>query len=129
MKIVPALALVSLMALGGALIFTNPSEKKYAEYLSQTLTVETQVELCQPEGFSEWLGKVGAALSAACQELIAGGKELSNEEIQSMILENTEYQNRVVFSTYITETPFGNYRTIGALGRFFTNETEGNAEG
>lgn len=124
MKILPALALLSLVAVGGALVFTNPSKEKYASYLSETITLDAQDSLCQPEGFSEWLGKIGEVLSDACEGILAGGQRLSDEDMQAMILENTQYTNRVVFSTYITETPVGTYRTIGAFGQFFTNETD-----
>jgi len=122
MKIVSAVALASLVALGGAVVFTNPSEAKYAEYFSKTATLQTQDSLCQPKEFSEWLGKVGEILSDACEGIISGGSSLSDEEIKEIILDNTEYNNRVVFSTYITDTPVGEYRTIGALGQFYTNQ-------
>lgn len=123
MKIISTLAALSLVALGGALVVTNPSEEKYAQHLSQTITVETQATLCQPKEFSEWLGKVGEFLSDACEELVAGGKKLSDAEIQAMIVDNTDHTNRIVFSTYETKSPFGNYRAIGVLGQFFTHET------
>ncbi|MEO1792446.1 MAG: DUF4359 domain-containing protein [Cyanobacteria bacterium J06629_19] len=118
MKIAPALALVSVAALGGALLFTNPNEDDYASYLSQEMTIEAQNALCAPEGFSNWLGKVGEALSSACQGILAGGEALSKEEVQELIKENTDYKNRFLFSTYDTQTPFGNYRAIGVFDRF-----------
>lgn len=123
MKIVSTLAFLSLIALGGTLVVTNPSEEDYAQYLSESVTTETQVALCQPEGFSEWLGKVGEALSGACQGLIGGGQSLSEAEIEETILANTDYKNYGVFSTYITRSPLGNYRTIGVFDRFVTRET------
>ncbi|MEL7418862.1 MAG: hypothetical protein AAGK10_09850, partial [Cyanobacteria bacterium J06555_3] len=61
------MALASLVALGGGLVLTNPSQTKYAEYFSKTATLETQDSLCQPKEFSEWLGKVGEILSDACE--------------------------------------------------------------
>ncbi len=122
MKLGASIALLSLAALGGTLVVTNPTEEDYAAYLAQNVTAEAQVALCQPEGFSQWLGKVGEVISGACQEAIAGGQVLSAAETQAIIVDNTDYQNRVFFSTYITETPFGNYRAIGVFDRFFLRE-------
>lgn len=123
MKMVSSLALLSLVALGGALVITNPTKEDYATYLSQTMSDEAQASLCQPEGFSEWLGKIGEALSGACQEVIAGGKNLSAAEIQATLVANTERQERFFFSTYETETPFGNYKAIGVFDRFIPQGT------
>jgi hypothetical protein len=121
MKLGLPIALLSITALG-ALYLTNPSEEDYAQYLAQTLSADAQVELCQPEGFSEWLGRVGEAISDACEGVIAGGQSLSAEETQALIVENTDYTNRLLFSTYITNTPLGDYRAIGALNRFWLRE-------
>ncbi len=121
-KVVPSLALLSLAALGGALAFTNPSEEDYAQHLSQTAAANVEASVCQPEGFAEWLGKVGEALSQACTGLVAGGESLSQAEVQDIIVENTEYKNRILFSTYTTETPFGDYKGIGFFNRFIIEE-------
>ena len=121
-KVVPSLALLSLAALGGALFFTNPSEEAYAQYLSQTAADEVEASVCQPEGFAEWLGKVGEAISQACTGLVAGGERLSQAEVQEIIIENTEHKNRILFSTYLTETPFGDYKAIGFFNRFIIEE-------
>ncbi|MGB3292235.1 MAG: DUF4359 domain-containing protein [Phormidesmis sp.] len=102
---------------------TNPTKEDYAAYLSQTLSEEAQVSLCQPEGFSEWLGKVGEVLSGACQEVIAGGKRLSAAEIQETLVANTERKERFFFSTYETKTPFGSYQAIGVFDRFIPQGT------
>ncbi|MEL6939595.1 MAG: DUF4359 domain-containing protein [Cyanobacteria bacterium J06598_1] len=128
MKIASTLALISVAALGGALFFTNPTEDDYAAYLSGEITVEAQNALCDPEGFANWLGKVGAALSSACQGILAGGEALSEEEVQDLIKESTAYKNRFLFSTYDTETPFGNYRAIGVFDRFILREAAENVE-
>lgn len=122
MKLGSSIALLSLVALGGTLAATNPTEADYAEYLSQNVTAQAQVGLCQPEGFSEWLGKIGEVISGVCQEAIAGGQVLSAAETQEIIAENTEYKNRIFLSTYQTETPFGSYKAIGIFDRFFLQE-------
>lgn len=124
MKFGSSLTLLLLAALGGALYFTNPTEAQYADYLSSTMTTEAKVSLCQPEGFSEWLGKIGEALSGACQSLLSSGETLSQEQIRALIASNTEYNNRILFSTYKTITPFGNYEAIGAFNRFFLTGTQ-----
>ena len=121
-KTVPSLALLFLLALGSALFVTNPNEEDYAQYLSQTVADRTEESMCQPEGFSEWLGKVGEALSKVCQGVITGGERLSEEDIQELIITNTEYNNRFLFSTYITESPLGDYRAIGVFNKFFLRE-------
>ncbi len=125
MKFGSSVALLSLIALGGTLVVTNPSEEDYAQYLLESVTGEAQVAVCQPEGFSQWLGKVGEVISEVCQEAIASGQSLSADETQALIMDNTEYSNRVFFSTYITETPLGNYRAIGVFNRFFLREAKG----
>lgn len=121
-KIVPSLAILFVLALGGALFVTNPNEEDYAQYLSKMVADRTEESMCQPEGFSEWLGKVGKAISQACQGVITGGKRLSEDNIRELIITNTEYNNRFLFSTYITESPLGNYRAIGVFNKFFLRE-------
>ncbi len=121
-KLFSSLALLSLAALLGTLFITNPTEEDYAQYLSATLTDEVEGSLCQPEGFSEWLGKVGEAISKACQGVIAGGESLSQDDIKALIIDNTDYKNRILFSTYDSETPLGNYRAIGLFNRFILRE-------
>ena len=123
MKLASSLALLSLLGLGGALVVTNPTKEDYATYLSQTMSIEAQAVWCQPERSSEWLGRVGEALSRACRGLVAGGSNLSAAEIQETLLANTERKERFLFSTYETETPFGNYRAIGIFDRFIPQET------
>ncbi|MEM8503877.1 MAG: DUF4359 domain-containing protein [Cyanobacteria bacterium P01_D01_bin.1] len=129
MKLGSAIALLSVVALGGALVVTNPDQDDYAAYLSQTVSTEAKVALCNPESFTNWLGRVGAALSQACQGLLAGGETLSEAEVQTLIKENTDYSNRLFFSTYITQTPFGNYRAIGVFNRFIMQPSENNETG
>ena len=121
-KVVPSLVLLSITALGGALFFTNPSEEDYAQYLSQTAADKVEASVCQPDGFSKWLGKVGEAISQACTGLVAGGESLSQAEVQDIIIENTEYKNRILFSTYVTETPFGDYKGIGFFNKIIIEE-------
>ncbi len=121
-KVVPSIALFSLVALGGALFITNPTEEDYAQYLSTTVADEVEASVCQPEGFAEWLGRVGEAISKACQGVVAGSESLTAEEVQDLIVTNTERKNRLLFSTYVTETPFGNYEAIGFFDRFVLRE-------
>lgn len=128
MRLGSSLALLSLLALGGALIITNPSEDDYATFLSQRVSTEAQVALCDPEGFTNWLGRVGAALSQACQGLLAGGETLSESEVQSIIRDSTEYRNWLFFSTYVTQTPFGDYKAIGVFDRFILNAVDSEPE-
>ncbi|MGB3791062.1 MAG: DUF4359 domain-containing protein [Phormidesmis sp.] len=128
MKLGSSLALLSLLALGGALIITNPNEDDYAAYLSKTVSTEAQVALCDPEGFTNWLGRVGAAFSQACQGLLSGGETLSENEVQSIIKDSTEYKNWLFFSTYITQTPFGDYKAIGVFERFLLRPVDSEPE-
>ncbi|MBE9064345.1 DUF4359 domain-containing protein [cf. Phormidesmis sp. LEGE 11477] len=129
MKPVPAIALLSLLALGAASIITNPNENDYADYLAQNISVETKETLCNPEGFSNWLGKVGAVISEACQGIVTGGKALTEDELQTIIKDETEYKNRLFFSTYDTQMPIGDdYRAVGIFGQFILQEQASEAE-
>ncbi len=123
-KLFSSLALLSLVALLGTLFITNPTEEDYAQYLSARLVDKVEGSVCQPEGFSEWLGKVGEAISKACQGIVAGGESLSQEDIEAIIIDTTDYKNRVLFSTYDSETPLGNYRAIGIFNRFILREPQ-----
>lgn len=121
-KVISSIALLSIVALGGTLFMTRPDEKDYAAYLAEQMADRVESSICQPDEFSKWLGKVGEALSRACEGLVAGGESLSKEEVQQLIVDNTDYSNRIFFSTYITETPFGNYRAFGLFNRFIVKE-------
>ena len=121
-KVISSLAFFSLIALGGTLFFTRPDEEDYAAYLSEQMGDQVEASLCRREDFSVWLGRVGEALSNACEGILAGSEALTEEELQQVIIENTEYGNRIFFSTYITETPFGSYRAYGIFNRFIIQE-------
>ena len=121
-KVISSVALLSLLALGGTLFVTRPDEKDYAAFLSEQMADRVEASVCQPEEFSKWLGRVGEALSKACEGIVAGGESLSQAEVQQLIIDNTDYSNRIFFSTYITETPFGNYRAFGLFNRFIIKE-------
>lgn len=122
MKKVTYIAIFSLIALSGALFFTRPNEQDYAVYLSEQLGEQVEDSVCRPEDFSTWLGKVGEALSKACEGIVSGTEALTKEDVQQIIIDNTDYNNRILFSTYITQTPFGNYRAFGLFNRFIIQE-------
>ena len=123
------LLLFSSVTASVALFFTRPDEKDYAIYLSEQIGDRVEASVCRPEDFSEWLGRVGEALSKACEGILASGETLSQEEVQQLIIDNTDYINRILFSTYVTETPFGNYRAFGLFNRFIVREQTEQAEG
>ena len=121
-KKITALISLSLALIGAAMIVTRPDEEDYAAYLSEQMATRVEASLCRPDDFSQWLGRVGEALSSACEGILSGGESLSKEEVQRLIIDNTDYNNRIFFSTYVTETPLGSYRALGLLNRFIIRE-------
>lgn len=124
MKLGLPLTLISIAALGSALAFTNPNEDEYAVFLSDAVNVKVQEEICNSDRLSEWLGRVGDALSGICQNVVTSGGELSEREVQTFIKDNTDYNNRFFFSTYTTELPFGTYKGVAVFNRFILQPVE-----
>lgn len=119
MKVIPLILTVSVAALGGTLFFTNPTEADYAQYASQTLAEEVQASLCAAEnGIPPLLERLDQAISGFCEKTV--GRLLSSDQVQEVLLENTERKNRFFFSTYETTFPNQTYKSVGLFNRFYT---------
>ena len=120
MKLISAIAALSITALGGTLFVTNPTKADYGEYAAQTLTDEVQDFLCRPGNAGSVppiSARIDRAISGLCDRTI--GNILSSEDVQDVLLTNTERKNRFIFSTYETTFPDRTYKTVGVLGRFY----------
>ncbi|MEL6354158.1 MAG: DUF4359 domain-containing protein [Cyanobacteria bacterium J06627_28] len=124
MKLGLPLTLIAIAALGGTLAFTNPNEDDYAVFLSDAVNEKVQEEICNSGRLSEWLGRVGDALSGVCQNVVTSGGKLSEREVQTFIKDNTDYNNRFFFSTYTTDLPFGTYRGFAVFNKFILRPIE-----
>lgn len=124
-KLISAIAAITITALSGALFATNPTEADYADYAAQTLSDEVQDFLCRPDNAGSIppiSTRIDRAISGLCERTI--GSLLSSEEVQEVLLTNTERKNRFLFSTYETTFPDRTYKTIGAFGQFYSYDVE-----
>lgn len=121
MKLISAIAALSVVALGGVSFFTNPTAEDYAQYASQTLTDEVQATLCEANGIPPLFESVNRAISGFCERTV--GRFLSSDDIQNTLLANTERKDRLFFSTYTTTFPGRKYKTVGVFNRFYPYES------
>ena len=124
MKLGLPLTLISIAALGGALAFTNPNEDEYAVFLADAVNVKVQEEICNSGKLSEWLGRVGDALSGICQNVVTSGGELSEKEGQTFIKDNAAYDKRIFISTIAPALPFGTYKGFAVFNKFILQPVE-----
>lgn len=118
MKLIPIVLTASVLAVGGALFFTNPSEEDYVQYAAQSLTEDVQRSLCEAEGIPPLLERLDDAIGSFCERTV--GRLISSDVVSDVLLENTERKNRVFFSTYETTFPSQTYKAIGLFDRFYT---------
>ena len=135
MKVIPLILVGSAIAIGGTLFFTNPTEEDYVQYASQALTEEVQASWCEAtNGIPPLSERLDRAISGFCERTV--GRVLSSKQVKEVLLENTERQNRFLFSTYETAFPQQTYKAVGLFDRFYTygsdwadaNEDESGAE-
>ena len=117
LQIAKVIAGVGVIALGTAMVLTNPGQHRYESYATDTLTVYLKQEAC-----SQISGSLGSFLASHCKTLVDTGKP----HIQKVISNKTIRQNYLLFSIYETElllpSPVPNYEfeTIGAFQQFYT---------
>jgi Domain of unknown function (DUF4359) len=104
---------VVLVGLGVILAATNPSQDRYTEFSTQTVSRFLIKDLCganaqSPKLFDDWL-------KDGCHAFMNKGET----EIRSFIQHNTERQDFILFSLYTTEFPIRPLRVLGICNQFF----------
>lgn len=116
-QLLPGIAILSGTALVSALVVTNPSEADYANFVSQTLDREAKAYLCEAEGIPPLSERLDGLIGNLCEQFV--NRVVSADQLQQLLMENTQRQNRWLWSTYQTRLPTKTYRFIGILGKFY----------
>jgi hypothetical protein len=99
-------------AIGIILILTNPSEITYREFATQQTLDLLLRDICQTnQQRSETLKKIWGN---SCQTLSADG----SAKIEQFVTHNTQRQNLVLCSLYITELPLYSLKVLGVSNHF-----------
>ncbi len=112
---------VSLIGLGTSMVLTNPGQRDYETYATDTLTTYLKQEVCPQKS-----GGLGGFLASNCKTLVDTGKP----HIKTVIAKKTLRQNYLLFSIYETElllpSPVPNYEfgTIGVFQQFYTYQAD-----
>lgn len=84
---------VVFLGLGGALAMTNPDQEAYEQFATNQLMRYAKDELCNNnEG-------IGSFLAGSCESLI----ELGRSPARQIIAQQTEQQNFIFFSRYVSD--------------------------
>ncbi len=118
MKVKAFLGMAGLGALAAVLIITNPSQDRYNTFAVETLQNEVRSSFCQTKDLDSWLGDLGGVLGDICENAIAQGRIIGEEDLKEFIQDNTQRQNYWVFSLYTTQIPAVRVRTLGIFNRF-----------
>ncbi|MBD2576671.1 DUF4359 domain-containing protein [Oscillatoria sp. FACHB-1406] len=98
------------LAIGGALLATNPSKDDYANY--------ALAKVCDYPNLPK---QVAAQFQQACKGSVAPGSGLfGRDTLKNAIASKTEQQNYLFFSTYKTELFNRSFTTVGVFGQFVT---------
>ena len=112
---------VSLIGLGTGMVLTNPGQRDYESYATDTLSTYLKQEVC-----SQSSGGLASFLSSHCKTLVDTGKP----HIKQVIANKTIRQNYLLFSIGETElflpSPVPNYEfeTIGVFQQFYTYQAD-----
>ncbi len=112
---------IILGGLGGFMVITNPGQRDYEQYATETLSSYLKEEVCiqAPRG-------LGGFLQSYCKTLVDTGQP----QIKTLISTTTKRQNYLLFSIYETElslpspVPSYQFETIGAFQQFYTYTAE-----
>ena len=118
MKVKAFLGMAGLGALAAVLIITNPSQDRYNTFAVETLQNEVRSSFCQTKDLDSWLGDLGGVLGDICENAIAQGRIIGEEDLKEFIQDNTQRQNYWIFSLYTTQIPAVRVRTLGIFNRF-----------
>jgi hypothetical protein len=102
-----------LVGVGVLLAATNPSQDRYTEFSTQTVSRFLIKDLCRanaqsPKLLDDWI-------KDGCYAFRNRGET----EIKSFIQHNTERQDFILFSLYTTEFPIRPLRVLGMFNQFF----------
>ncbi|MBE9166199.1 DUF4359 domain-containing protein [Pleurocapsales cyanobacterium LEGE 06147] len=113
---------IILAGLGVGMALTNPGQKAYEQYASETLNDYLKENVCTrvPSELSQFL-------ESQCYFLV----DTARPQLSQIIARNTKRQNFIVFSLYQTDlfipSALPNYqvKTVGVFQNFYTYEAEG----
>ena len=91
LHIVKVIGGVSLIGLGTSMVLTNPGQRDYESYATDTLTTYLKYEVC-----SQASGGLASFLASHCKTLVDTGKP----HIRQVIAKKTIRQNYLLFSVY-----------------------------
>ncbi len=112
---------ISVIGLSTSMVLTNPGQRDYESYATDTLTSYLKQEVC-----SKASGGLASFLASHCKTLVDTGKP----HIKRAIANQTIRQNYLLFSVYETEfllpSPVPNYQfeTIGVFQHFYTYQAD-----
>ncbi len=110
-----------LIALGVAMVGTNPSRVEYEEYATQRLG-----EYLKEQGCSKTPNLLDNLIKFNCAKFI----DSASPQIQQIVKASSQQHDYLLFSVYHTELqispfiPSYKFETVGALDNFFTYKAE-----
>ncbi len=110
-----------LIALGVAMVGTNPSRAEYEEYATQRLS-----GYLKEQGCSKTPNLLDNLIKFNCAKLI----DSASPQIKQIIKTSTQQQDYILFSVYSTNLqinsliPSYKFETVAALDNFFTYKAE-----
>jgi hypothetical protein len=120
MPIKNRLSLLATLAILGSVLLTNPDQKTYTKYAAERFAKEIPPAFCQSKRLEDYFGDFVPKIAALCQSGLGLSLNSTQALIESFIDRHTERQNFLLFSIYTTKIPGHNFKTIGAIGNFFT---------
>ncbi|MDJ0687896.1 MAG: DUF4359 domain-containing protein [Xenococcaceae cyanobacterium MO_188.B32] len=121
LKLSLSIGSIALTGLGILLSLTNPGQKAYEKYASQTLNVYLKENVC-----TQLPPEISKFLQSHCHSLV----DTIRPQLSQIIARQTTRQNFILFSIYQTDLsipaslPDYQVRTIGILKQFFIYESE-----
>ncbi len=112
---------IAIASLGIILLLTNPGQKAYEQYATQTLNVYLKKNVC-----TKLPAEISTFLQSHCHSLV----DTIRPKLAQVIASQTKRQNFILFSIYQTDLsipanlPDYQVKTIGVFRHFYIYESE-----
>jgi hypothetical protein len=115
------LGAVTFFLVAGVMAFSNPNKNEYIDYASGKFVREIPKSVCESDRTKQQLNDdFSQNMIDLCNSGLKWALIANQESIRATIARNTQRHNYLLFSIYRTDVPDYSFKTIGAIGNFFT---------
>jgi hypothetical protein len=117
------LGAAAFFLVASVMALSNPNKNEYIDYASGKFVREIPKSVCESDRTKQELkDDFSQSLIDLCNSGLKWALIANQESIRATIDRNTQRHNYLLFSIYTTKIPDYSFKTISAIGNFFTFE-------